>query len=220
MAGGTGTRMQSGTPKQFMHVAGKPLLYHSIRTFLETVPGIRCRVVIPEKFSSLFEQLMASLQLPGDIRVAFGGATRFHSVKNGLKSIQGEEGLVAIHDAARPLVSPRVILEGFAHAEEHDAAIPIVPLNDSVRLVKGAQSRSVDRSQLFRVQTPQCFSLALIKKAYTQPYDPSFTDSASVVEKTGQSLFLYEGDEKNIKVTHPEDLNYVNYLLEKKEKAR
>ena len=205
VAGGSGSRMQAGMPKQFMDLCGKPVLMHSIMAFASAFNNIGIIVVLPPLQIGYWKELCRhhSFKLPHV--VTEGGATRFHSVKNGL-SLLPEEGLVAIHDGVRPLVSRETITTCFREAANHGNAIPVLPVTDSVRELSGETSRMLDRSALRLVQTPQVFDIALLKKAYEQEYSPAFTDDASVFEKAGHSIRLTDGNVENMKITTHNDL--------------
>jgi 2-C-methyl-D-erythritol 4-phosphate cytidylyltransferase len=211
-AGGIGTRMDSGIPKQFKELNGLPVIMHSIKAFSDYSHAIKLIIVLPsghmDKWNSIIEKFPLSL----DYKVCAGGETRFESVKNGLDLTEGD-GLVAIHDAVRPLVSISLISQCFLAAAEHGNAIPVMPLADSVREISGKESRPADREKIRLVQTPQVFDVALIKKAYVQAYRTSFTDDASVVEAFGSKIFLVEGEKKNIKITTAEDVIIANAYL-------
>jgi 2-C-methyl-D-erythritol 4-phosphate cytidylyltransferase len=142
-----------------------------------------------------------------------GGAERFHSVKNGLDAIEDENGIVAIHDAVRPLVSPRTLEECFSVARSKSSAIPVLALNDSIRELKGPSSVIADRNKFKLVQTPQCFEISQLREAFSQEFDPRFTDDASVWESFGFEVQLVEGNRENFKITTPEDLRMASALL-------
>ena len=146
-----------------------------------------------------------------EIEIAIGGKSRFDSVKAGLELI--DEGLVAVHDAVRPLVSKKTIQNAFKTAAEKDSAIPVSPLKDSIRKVEGENSKSLNRSEYVLVQTPQCFKFSLLKEAYNQEFSDSFTDDASVFEAAGNAVAIFEGNTSNIKITSPEDLKVAEVLL-------
>jgi 2-C-methyl-D-erythritol 4-phosphate cytidylyltransferase len=203
VAGGSGSRMQSDVPKQFLELCGKPILMHSIAAFADE--SVRTVVVLPPSQIAYWQELCSryGFTLPHDI--VDGGTTRFHSVKNGLSALPGK-GLVAIHDGVRPLVSRQTIIGCFRGAACYGCAIPVVPVIDTVREVSGLTSRTLDRSALRLIQTPQVFDIALLKKAYEQEYTPAFTDDASVFEKAGHTIHLTEGNAENIKITTRIDL--------------
>ena len=205
VAGGTGSRMQTDVPKQFLELCGRPVLIHSIMAFAETFNDIRVMVVLPASQTGYWQQLCNRYRFTLPHEITEGGATRFHSVKNGL-SLLPEEGLVAIHDGARPLVSRQTITNCFCEAATHGNAVPVTPVVDSVREITETDSRMLNRSALRLIQTPQVFDIAALKKAYQQEYTPSFTDDASVFEKAGFHIHLTEGNAENIKITTPYDL--------------
>ena len=204
-AGGMGTRMDSEIPKQFMELNGLPVIMHSINAFADYSSTIKLIVVLPSGHMDEWNSILEKFPIPIEFEVCTGGESRFDSVKNGLELIDGE-GLVAVHDAVRPLVSVQLIKECFLRAAQKGSAIPVVSLTDSAREITGEESRPIDRDKFRLVQTPQVFDLTLLKKAYSQAYRSSFTDDASVVEAFGSKIFLVEGEKKNIKITTQEDL--------------
>ena len=212
VAGGSGRRMGGPIPKQFMLVKGKPLLCWTIEAFHAFDPAMPIVVVLPEAQIPIWKALCIGHGFVIDHQVVAGGEERFHSTRNGLAVVQGD-GVVAVHDGVRPLVSKELIARCFAAAEEHGAAIPVVPITSSVRLVDGDASRAIDRTGMRAVQTPQCFQVALLRAAFAAPYDPAFTDEATLVERTGTSVHLVPGEEKNLKVTTPIDIRVAEILL-------
>ncbi len=204
VAGGSGTRMQSELPKQFLQLNGKPILMHTIEAF--RFDDIAITLVLPKEQLEYWKELCSTHNFNTHHKVVEGGETRFQSVKNGLNSIEGHEGIVAIHDGVRPLINQLIISESFKQAEAMGCAITSVPLKDSLREVTLTSNHSVDRSDFRLIQTPQTFQLALIKKTFDAPYQSTFTDDASVFENSGHTIHLIEGDYKNIKITTPEDL--------------
>ena len=213
VAGGSGKRMASPVPKQFMLVKGKPFLCHVISAFHLYDPAMQIIVVLPKEQIDSWRVLCIGHGFTIDHTVVAGGEERFHSVREGLKEV-AHDGLVAVHDGVRPLVSLGLIERCFAAAELHDAAIPVVPVSSSMRELTDEGSRALDRSRLRIVQTPQCFQVELLRKAFKLPYDPAFTDEATLVERMGNLVRLVEGDERNIKVTTPDDLVIAAALLE------
>jgi len=206
VAGGTGTRMQSFMPKQFLDLCGKPILMRSINTFVSTISQINVIVVLPESHINLWKALCKKYNFNIPHKICSGGETRFHSVKNGLSQIN-EAGVVAIHDAVRPLVSAKVILRCFKEADKYGCAIPVVPIKDTLRFIVKNKSYTQKRDNYKTVQTPQCFRVDIIKKAYSNSeYNEMYTDDASVVEKQGFKVRLVEGNDENIKITTPLDL--------------
>ncbi len=211
-AGGKGERMGSETPKQFIAVDGKPILIHSINSFLRYAPDIEIFLVLPEILIKTWKELCKKHKFLHKHLIIPGGPTRFHSVKNGLKYIPGN-CIVAIHDGVRPLVSRKTIAKVFNFSEKFGNAIPVIDINESVRLVEGADSKNYDRNKLKIVQTPQGFRSDNIKAAYNQNYRESFTDDASVLESKGERIFLVDGNRENIKITTPEDILFAKTFL-------
>lgn len=214
VAGGKGLRMGSDLPKQFIPVADKPLLMHTICVFYEWDKAIKIILVLPESHQSYWNMLCKELGFTIPHCVVNGGETRFHSVLNGLNEVS-EEGFVAVHDGVRPFVSPEVITACFEEAVRTGAAVPVIPMIDSLRHIEGGVSHPVDRTKYFAVQTPQVFSTTLLHKAYSLPYTDLFTDDASVVEAYGESIGTVEGNRENIKITTSLDLIMAKAMLEK-----
>ncbi|MEE4198423.1 MAG: 2-C-methyl-D-erythritol 4-phosphate cytidylyltransferase [Bacteroidales bacterium] len=211
VAGGAGERMGSAVPKQFMELNGTPILMRSIGAFCRYNPALEIIVALPQNQIDFWHQLCLKHTFNLKHQVVAGGETRYHSVKNALKKI-GEEGVVAIHDAVRPLVSRDTIQRVFRAAEEKGNAVPFIDLVDSLRYVTPGKNSPVDRTQYKLIQTPQAFDCQRIKKAYEQPFDPLFTDDASVAEKAGYKIHLVEGNRENIKITTPVDLEIARTL--------
>lgn len=214
VAGGKGTRAGGGVPKQFRKVSGQPMIWWSLRAFHEENPEAKIVLVLPADAMAFWNDMHASLtnQVP-HVCVA-GGNSRTESVRAGLAAIPDEaDGLVAVHDAARPLVTPALICRGWNAALISGAAIPVVPVADSLRRLLPRGSEVADRSQFVAVQTPQVFSIKLLKKAYSGMPECSFTDDASVVEAFGVMPELFEGDSDNFKVTNPGDFIRAQVLL-------
>lgn len=206
VAGGKGERMGENIPKQFLELNGKPILMHTIEKFYSTYPEAQIILALPENQFDFWEELCYKkefIKIPHQIVV--GGKTRFHSVQNALGLVK-KEGIVAIHDGVRPLVSKTTIVNCFNAAEQHGNAILVVDVVDSLRHVNKTDNKAVKRSCYKIVQTPQCFQISLIKKAYQQEFTEAFTDDASVVEATGTKIHLVSGNKENIKITSPEDL--------------
>ncbi|MBQ3233281.1 MAG: 2-C-methyl-D-erythritol 4-phosphate cytidylyltransferase [Alistipes sp.] len=213
VAGGSGKRMQSALPKQFMMLGGLPVVAHTINTFSEALPGAEIVVVLPEEHIPLWRNLAARFDIAVHRCIA-GGKERFHSVKNGLDALSEEVEYVAVHDGVRALATKKMILRVQLAAEETEAAIPVTEVVDSYRRVDGSESYIVPRTELRIVQTPQTFSAALLRRAYEQPFSDKFTDDASVVEALGAKITLVEGERRNIKLTTPEDMAIAERLLE------
>jgi 2-C-methyl-D-erythritol 4-phosphate cytidylyltransferase len=205
VAGGSGSRMGSEIPKQFLELCGKPVLMHTIQAFYNYDPEIELILVLPEIHRKFWEALCLKHSFSIVHRIVSGGETRYHSVYYGLKLIDCE-GIVFIHDGVRPLVRLKTLERCFEKALISGNAIPVLPINESLRKLEGGRNTCVDRSQYFSVQTPQTFRSEQILEAFRQNYDPEFTDDASVAEKAGFSIQMVEGNRENIKITTPEDL--------------
>ncbi len=199
-------------PKQLLLLKEKPVLIHVFEAFLSYARDIRFVLVLPEAWHKEWSRLCSHHRLFVQHTLTGSGPTRFHSVKSGLKHIP-DEGLVAIHDGVRPVVSRDLISRVFQYAERFGNAIPVVTPADSVRLTDHGLSSPLSREKVRLVQTPQCFRADKIKQAYAQPYRESFTDDATVLESTGERLFLVEGEKENIKITTPPDLLVAQALL-------
>ena len=217
VAGGSGTRMGGAIPKQFRTLSGRPVLWWSIKAFYEEDSDTRIIVVIPENFMELWEDFYSSLPHSDRIehQIVAGGTSRTESVRNGLSLIDDTQSLVAVHDGARPLVSAQIIQTGWVTAIQHGAAVPVIPVTDSLRHIEGNNSRSVNRSEYVAVQTPQVFKTGLLKDAYSSATGISFTDDAAVVEHFDRKVALFDGSPDNIKVTHPADLITAEFLMKK-----
>lgn len=211
VAGGSGSRMKSDTPKQFLQLAELPVLMHTIQAFYAAMPSLDIVLVLPASEMSTWHSLVRAHTFSIRHRLVSGGSTRFESVKNGLDSIVNDtdDAIVAIHDGVRPLVSGNIIKDSFDKANLHGAAVTAVALKDSIRKGDMLQNKAENRADFFLVQTPQTFRLQLITNAYhlasEQPHI-NFTDDASVAEAAGHLIQLIPGDYKNIKITTPEDL--------------
>jgi len=206
VAGGKGTRMKAKLPKQFLLLKGKPVLMHTLDAFYRYQPNMQVILVLPEDDVKLWESLCLQYQYNKPVTLVHGGETRFQSVRNGLSAIEGEEGIVAIHDGVRPLVSEDIIGASFRLAAVHDTAVAAVRLKESIRMTDQDNTKAMDRSKFRLIQTPQTFKLSLIKDAYRGKEDSSLTDDASVAEKAGHIISLFEGSYENIKITTPEDM--------------
>jgi 2-C-methyl-D-erythritol 4-phosphate cytidylyltransferase len=217
VAGGKGVRMGGGLPKQFIPLQGKPVLMHTLDVFYQWDATAEILLVIPEEQVSYWRMLCKELNCTVPHRVVYGGDTRFHSVRNGLNGTEGAD-IIAVHDGVRPFVSREVISSCFTIADTFGAAIPVVPMIESVREIEGNDSRPFDRNRLCIVQTPQVFRAALLRQAYERPYDEHFTDDASLVEAMGHTIRLVDGNRENIKITTPMDLKCAAFLLTEKTK--
>ncbi len=212
VAGGSGRRMKSAIPKQFLLLEGKPLLMHTIERFHSFDSAIEIILVLPSEHHSLWNGLVREYSFEISHKVVSGGEERFHSVRAGLECVT-EESLVAVHDGVRPLVSHDTIWRCFADAEEFGNAIPFIEPADSVRIITGDDSKPCLRNEVRLIQTPQIFRSSLIISAYDREYDPSFTDDATVAEAAGIKVHLTHGNRENIKITTPEDLTVAHALI-------
>ncbi len=215
VAGGKGLRMGGDIPKQFLPIKGKPVLMRTIERFHECSPQLRVILVLPREQQDYWHTLCRDHSFGIDHTVVDGGDTRFGSCRNGLAAIpDDEEGVVGIHDGVRPFVSADTVERCFARARQCGAAIPVLPVTDSLRRVSGdgKSSHGVNRSEYRAVQTPQAFSIQVLKKAYRQSCQDSFTDDASVVEAMGVKVDMVEGNRENIKLTTPFDLKIAETL--------
>jgi 2-C-methyl-D-erythritol 4-phosphate cytidylyltransferase len=212
VAGGSGKRMGSDIPKQFLELDGMPILMHTIGRFNAFDDSVRIIVVLPEDQFKAWEFLIRKHSFPIPHEIVKGGPSRFYSVKNGLE-LADKDGLVAIHDGVRPLVSTATIKRCFEAAEKFGNAVPVVSNASSLRHKTVTGSMPVSRQDIVIVQTPQVFRTRLIKNAYMQDYSDEFTDDATVLEKTGETIRLVDGNRENIKITNPEDLLIASALL-------
>ncbi len=212
VAGGSGKRLGGPVPKQFQTVKGRPLLMWTIEAFHRFDPSMQLIVVLPQTHFDIWKALCMGHRFFINHEVVAGGEQRWHSVKAGLEKV-GHDGLVAVHDGVRPLVRVDLIARCFDAADQQAAAIPVVPVVPSIRETTADGSRALDRSKLLAVQTPQCFHADLLRKAFELPYESSFTDEATLVERLGVKVALVEGEENNIKVTNAMDMRVVEALL-------
>lgn len=217
VAGGKGLRMGSDLPKQFLPVGGKPVLMHTLERFRQYSPELQIILVLPEAQQDYWHRLCDKYRFRMDYRLANGGATRFHSVQNGLALVPDDaRGVVGVHDGVRPFPSIKVIRNCYETARRQQAAIPAIPVVETVRRLSGhdrRQSATVPRDDYRLVQTPQVFDIQLLKAANRQPYSDAFTDDASVVESYGHAITLVEGNRENIKITTPFDMRVAEALL-------
>jgi 2-C-methyl-D-erythritol 4-phosphate cytidylyltransferase len=206
VAGGTGTRMNRPVAKQFLPLGGRPVIVHTLERFREAYPDIHVVLVLHESLHPDWDEVVRAHPEARVDRVVDGGAERFHSVRQGLEALPKGQGWVGIHDAVRPFAEVDTIRRCYAAAEESGAAVPVVPVKDTIRQVGAQGSAPLNRAALRAVQTPQVFSLSRLRVAYEVGYKDHFTDDASVWEFGGSDVTLVEGDLHNIKITTPEDL--------------
>ena len=223
MAAGSGSRMGAELPKQFLELDGKPILQRTIEVFLEAVPGIRVVTVLPDDYVDYWKTICLDRNFICPQVLVRGGITRFHSVRNALSKVP-EGALVAVHDGVRPLVTARFLSDLFLKAESVDGLVPVLPCIDTMKVLSGkaddlhpVSGASADRSVLYGAQTPQIFRSELLKEAYGQAFDESFTDDASVMEKYGKSLSYVIGERLNIKITTKEDLTLARAIYSLRE---
>lgn len=215
VAGGRGLRMGNAIPKQFLPLTGQPVLYHTIKAFIDAYADIHLILVLPPDQLSYAQIVLQAFTGRIDITIVQGGETRFHSVRNGLNAIEGE-GIVFVHDGVRPLVTTALIHRCYEQAVEKGSAIPAILVADSMRLVSGHNSAPVNREQMRIIQTPQTFRTEILIPAFQQEFSLGFTDEATVAEAHGTKVYLVEGERSNIKVTTPEDLVVAEALIKER----
>lgn len=215
VAGGTGQRMGSVIPKQFLEIQGKAILLHTIDQFTAAFDDIELVIVLPAAYIEEGSTLLQKNGYTHHIQLVEGGETRFQSVKNGLSKVN-EPSIVFVHDAVRCLLTPALIQRCYQQALEKGSAIPAVSATDSVRIVEGDGNRVLDREQVMLIQTPQTFQSDILLDAFKQAYIPLFTDEANAVESNGKKVFLVDGEFENIKITRPLDLAIAEHILAKR----
>ncbi|HEV8505020.1 MAG TPA: 2-C-methyl-D-erythritol 4-phosphate cytidylyltransferase [Chitinophagaceae bacterium] len=213
VAGGTGSRMGGNLPKQFLLLRNRPVLYYSLKAFLDAYDDLKIILVLPAAFTDIGEEIIDAYFDKERIKIAVGGDTRFQSVKNGLKMVE-EESIIFVHDAVRCLASADLIKRCYELALETGTAVPVVPSKDSVRILNDDGNAMVDRSKVMLVQTPQTFHSKILLPAFDIDYKDKFTDEAAVVEAYGLRVSLAEGEETNIKITRPIDLLIAEKVIE------
>lgn len=201
--------MQNTLPKQFIELNGEPIIIKTINCFVKYNSSIKIIISVHKDFKIYLEELLQSYKII-NVKITIGGQTRFQSVKNGLELIDDLTAIVAVHDAARPFVSIDTIKNCFETAAIKGNAVPCISLNESIREIKEEKNNAVNRNNYKIIQTPQCFLISKIKQAFIQPYNPLFTDDATVLEGLGETIFLVEGNVENIKITSPHDLLIAN----------
>lgn len=203
-AGGIGKRMNSEVPKQFLLLGNTPVLMHTIRKFYSFDNSIEIIVTLPKEWWSYWSDLCEKYNFHIPLQLIEGGKDRFHSVQKAVQLAKGE--IIAVHDGVRPLVSLKTIEEAFDLAREKGSAVPVVRLKDSIRKLSTNKNEAVDRDQYVLVHTPQIFRSDWLKKAYEQSFSKEITDDASLIEKSGNPIFLSKSNEENLKITTPNDL--------------
>lgn len=215
VAGGAGLRMGGNTPKQFMLLKDKPLLYYPIKTFLEAYADIHILLVLPANYIENGKEIINGYFDQERIRITAGGDTRFQSVKNGLRLVENQS-IIFVHDAVRCLITTDLIHRCYDNAVETGTAIPVIASKDSVRLITGEGNEVIDRENVMLVQTPQTFHSKILLPAFNIEFKDKFTDEATVVEAYGLKVSLINGEEHNIKITTPVDLLIAERLLEER----
>ncbi|HLG35778.1 MAG TPA: 2-C-methyl-D-erythritol 4-phosphate cytidylyltransferase [Bacteroidia bacterium] len=211
-AGGSGTRLQSELPKQFLLLNKLPMLMHTMKKF----SGISGKIIVTlqENHFETWEKLCSAYQFEIPHEIVSGGESRFHSVKNAMEKITDDDSLIAVHDGVRPAVSEELIQRIFDAAEKNGNAVPFLPLSESIRQVDEKGNAYADRKNFISIQTPQCFSIKSLRRAYAQKFIESFTDDAAAVEAaTGEKIFLVEGKKQNVKITTMEDLIFAEQVM-------
>ena len=212
VAGGNGTRMGAEIPKQFILLNGKPILMHTLQNFYAMDATTQLILVLPKSQFGVWEELKKTHKFAIPHELAEGGKTRFLSVKNGLAKVKNSD-VVGVHDGVRPFVSNQVVNACFDAANLRGAAVPAVPIVQSLRLLEDAGSQAIDRSNYRAVQTPQCFKTSVLKKAFQNADRTDYSDDATVVEMFGQKIELVEGNSENIKITTPIDLKLAELII-------
>lgn len=213
VAAGSGTRMATDTPKQFALLGGQPMLLYSLSVLARTIPAGNIILAVPTGKEKETAALLAKYGSASDqIKIIAGGATRYHSVQAAL-ALLPPSGTVLIHDAARPFLSSKLVRDLATAVPEHKAAVPTIEVEDSIRIMVGEDNKALDRASLRAVQTPQAFDIATLLQGYALPYQPSFTDDASVVEAAGYRIKLLEGEKINRKITTNADWQWALQVL-------
>ncbi len=216
VAGGKGLRMGGDLPKQFMPLHGKPVLMHTIERFRAYSDELKIILVLPHEQQDYWRQICQKHNFTIEHTVVDGGQTRFHSSQNGVAAVPDDAtGVIGIHDGVRPFVSEETIARCFEAARQFGAALPVLPVTDTLRRVTDDGGYNVQRNDYRTVQTPQTFDAQLLKQAFKQPYSDNFTDDASVVEALGHKVTMVDGNRENIKLTTPFDLVVAEALIKK-----
>ncbi|ULQ58122.1 2-C-methyl-D-erythritol 4-phosphate cytidylyltransferase [Flavihumibacter rivuli] len=216
VAGGSGLRMGTTVPKQFLLLRDKPVLWYTLTAFLDAFQDMQIILVLPEQHLRTGQDIIRSTYDPDRIWMTIGGETRFHSVRNGLQHIN-RHSIVFVHDGVRCLLTPELIRKCYDAAVDKGNAIPAITAVDTIRIETVNGNEQIDRNKVRIIQTPQTFFSDIIKTAFEQDYHESFTDEASVVEKLGVKIHLIDGEGSNIKITRPLDLLIAERVLEERE---
>lgn len=216
VAGGAGVRMGGNTPKQFMLLKDKPVLYYTLKVFLEAYTDLQIILVLPVDYTDMGQEIIDAYFDKDRIKITAGGDTRFQSVKNGLALVEGES-IVFVHDGVRCLLTKDLIYRCYQQAVETGTAIPAVVSKDSIRLMTEESNTAFDRNKVMLIQTPQTFHSKIIVPAFQIDYKDKFTDEATVAESFGMKVSLVEGEENNIKITRPVDLLIAERIIDERE---
>lgn len=221
VAGGKGVRMGLSTPKQFLDIAGIPILCRTVGQFRSFDPTIDVLIALPAQYIDYWKRISQAFLPESSYRIVKGGEERFHSVKNAVDALSSDTDLVGVHDGVRPLVSVSCIAQCYTTAALKGNAVPCINPPESIRTVlPDGTSKIIDRNTVKLIQTPQVFHAEVLRRAYTQPYEPTFTDDASVVERLGEQINLIDGERSNIKITTFEDISYAEYVVGKTKKVQ
>jgi 2-C-methyl-D-erythritol 4-phosphate cytidylyltransferase len=212
VAGGAGVRMGATLPKQFLLINGKPVLYYTLKTFLEAYDDLQIVLVLPVDYTDMGQEIIDAWFDKSRIRITGGGDTRFQSVKNGLTLVDAE-AIVFVHDGVRCLLTVDLIHRCYQQALDTGTAIPAIKSRDSVRILRNEGNEAFDREKVMLIQTPQTFHSKILLPAFQIDYKDKFTDEATVVEAFGMKVSLVEGEEENIKITKPADLLLAEKIL-------
>ena len=213
VAGGNGSRMNSDTPKQFLLLKNRPVLYYSIKSFLDAFDDLEIILVLPEEHIALGQEIIDGYFDRSKFKITAGGRTRFHSVKNGLSLVHEDEAIIFVHDGVRCLITPALIKNCYEAALKSGTAIPVISCRDSVRMLTSNGNKVVNRNKVKLVQTPQTFHSKILLPAFAIDYKEQFTDEATVAEAYGMKVTLVEGEINNIKITTQEDLLLAEHIL-------
>ena len=215
VAGGSGSRMNSVVPKQFLLLKGKPVLYYTLNAFLKAYDDCKIILVLPEYHVAAGQEIIDAFFDYNRIQIVIGGRTRFHSVQNGLQLVD-EDSIVFVHDAVRCLISQDLIHRCYEALLQYGSAVPVIPSKDSVRILTDEGNEALDRNFVKLVQTPQTFYSKILLPAFNIDFKDKFTDEATVVEAFGLKIYLVEGEEHNFKITLPLDLEIAERLMSDK----
>lgn len=218
VAGGSGTRMRTNLPKQFLLIGNKPVLYYTLKVFLEAYDDLQIILVLPPAYTDMGQEIIDAWFDKERIRITTGGDTRFQSVKNGLQLID-KEAIIFVHDGVRCLLTTALVHACYEKALQTGSAVPAVASRDSVRLLTEEGNDAVERDKVMLVQTPQAFHSKILVPAFHIDYKDKFTDEATVVEAYGLKVSLVKGEETNIKITQPVDLLVAEVILNNRLKS-